>query len=396
MIIGLLGPVQEDIDIIQEMLTSDKTIQVVDAIEVLRSCDRLTMNSLMVNDYHKKFFLKKMETEFETVIITGNLLLSQEICSWILQSGGIVVVVARSKIDSYDTSVIETTEKYWGEKSTQQYELEQRFQDIYKSLSKFNQGVDNLFMVDLSDDDCEHLDTLAESNLDWMDSSCMLNSVTAVVDLVTVKGDKNMKMEDVIKKAMLDLGMDTEHPQVQDIEEPVKPKKKQPVKPKNDAIKKEEPTPAPKLKSEVENTEQSDSLFAKISGGTMALLIPSDLVMDTQIIGGEEFMVATVELPDLNNPKLQALYIKKPVVTEDSKLKSAPKTPTKSVSNPKKVVKATEKVEVSGDLIKLQTEKQRLDVEIKKYRELGDVETVNNLRKQRRAIRNKINSFKKA
>ena len=59
----------------------------------------------------------------------------------------------------------------------------------------------------------------------------------------------------------------------------------------------------------------------------------------------------------------------------------------------KEPTKPTKTVVVSGEISDLVAEKARLDAEIKKYRQLGDADTVNELRKQRRAVRNKINKL---
>ena len=95
MIIGLIGPVPQDIAVVSEMLTSDKEVQVVDAISVLRMADRKTINSLTVQTYHKQFFLKKLEAELGTIIVTGNMILSEDIVPWVLDNGGVVVVVSK-------------------------------------------------------------------------------------------------------------------------------------------------------------------------------------------------------------------------------------------------------------------------------------------------------------
>ena len=100
MIIGLIGPVSQDTLAMSEMLTLDKKIQFVDAISVLRMADRKTINSLTVKHCHKQYFLKKLETELGTVMVSGNLVLSEDILPWVLDNGGVIVVVSRNKLEN--------------------------------------------------------------------------------------------------------------------------------------------------------------------------------------------------------------------------------------------------------------------------------------------------------
>ena len=405
MIIGLIGPVSQDTESVVEMLTIDKEIQVVDSIELLRLADRKTMSSLTTQDYHKKFFLKKLEDEFGTVIITGNIILSEEILPWLIQEGGIIVVVSRAKMSNYDKEILESTQKYWDEKATQKYNLEVRFKRTYERLSKDNEGTENLYLIDISDNNSDSLNSLIGSSEDWSESVKNVCGSEELLKIVTVSKEDNMStLEESIKKAMRDLGMEVDE-EVEETEEteekptpapkPKKEPKPSPTKPKKQP--KEDfinpPEPEEETEKIEENSEDIDSIFVKITGNTMALLLPVGLKLEKQTIGDMEFNVATVSVPNVKNDKLQELDIKvgtqqkskpapirKPITTEKSE-KSLPKQPIKTVV-------------VSGNLKDLQEEKSRLDGEIKKYRQAGDMDTVNSLRKQRRAVRNKINSLK--
>lgn len=399
MIIGMIGPVGQDTELATQLLTEDKEIQVIDSIQLLRLAGRKLIGSLTTQNYHKKYVLKKFEDTFGTVIITGNLILSDDICEWLLQEGGIIVVVSRDKLESYDKEVIETTEKYWDEKTTQKYNLEVRFKKVYERLQKNNTGTDNLYLVDLGSEDTSVLESLIESSQDWMESEIVENSYEELLNLIEVrKDDENMTMEESIKKAMRDLGMDvddtaeeTPHPEKpskkQDTKQP-KQKKKPQTKPKEDFMNAPEET----AENEDDSAEEVASVFVKLTDTTMALLIPAGLKLEKQVIGDMEFNVATVDLPDLSNKKLQELSIKK----QEEPTKPAPteKKPKKVEKSKKPSEKPTKVVVVSDDLKELQEEKARLDAEIKKYRADGDIDMVNALRKQRRAVRNKINKLK--
>lgn len=404
MIIGLIGPVPQDIAVVSEMLTSDKEVQVVDAISVLRMADRKTINSLTVQTYHKQFFLKKLEAELGTIIVTGNMILSEDIVPWVLDNGGVVVVVSRDKFESYPKEILETTEKYWDDKLIQKYNLEVRFKKFHERLQTKNEGVGNLFLVDVSDENSEQLNELLEVSQEWSESVKSNLKNEEILEMTKVRKDDNMAvtMEESIKNAMRELGMDVDGDEPTKEEQP-KPKK-QPKQPK--VTKKAEEKPAedfinppeeatktdePEQQEDTESDEEVDAIFVKISGGHMAVLLPVGLQMEHQSIGGMEFNVATVGLPDLKSTKLQELTIFPQKTEQPVKRTPIISTPEKpKIEQPKQPIKT---VVVSGEISDLVAEKARLDAEIKKYRQLGDVDTVNELRKQRRAVRNKINKL---
>lgn len=398
MIIGLVGPVVEDIIEVKDLLLSDKSIQYVDSVDVIRNMDRKSVNSLTTKAYHKQYFLRKLEDVCGTIVVTGNLLLTEDVCNWILSNGGLIVVVSREFLEDYEQSILNSTELYWGEPVTQKYNLETRFKELYNQLKKSNSGVDNLFLVDVSKESCDDLYELTESCEDWPSSEKILTE-QKIVSTVTLKEDEHMKLEDSIKKAMKELGMETEDLNGLSCEDTVE-----------DTVSDkdlEDTTQAEETQSSTENKNVAESIFVKISEGTMALLLPEDLVLEKQTIGDMVFNVATVEIPDVSNHKLQELEVKLLSNPDSKKVEKKQekdtKTPVKNnkskkveTEKPKSVEQSMKVVVVSGDLSDLNNEKSRLDAEIKKFRDVGDVETVNALRKQRRAVRNKINNLKKS
>lgn len=408
MIVGLIGPVPQDITTISEMLLSDKEIQVVDAISVLRMADRKTINSLTVQTYHKQFFLKKLEADLGTVIVTGNMILSEDIVSWVLDNGGVIVVVSRDKFESYPKDILETTEKYWNDKLIQKYNLEVRFKKFHERLQTKNEGVGNLFLVDVSDENSEQLNELLEVSQEWFESMKSGLKTEEILEMTKVRKDDtmaNVTMEESIKNAMRELGMEVDGDEPAKEEQPTKQPepKKQPKQPKVTKKVEENFINPPKEAAETdeagqqgnnESDEEADAIFVKISGEHMAVLLPVGLQMEKQTIGGMEFNVATVELPDLKSTKLQELII---ITQKEQPIKQVKRTPI--IITPEKPAKAVQSqkpiktVIVSGEKSDLVAEKSRLDAEIKKYRQIGDIDTVNELRKQRRAVRNKINKL---
>lgn len=410
MIVGLVGGVASDVADVAMVLAEDSAIQIVDAIEVLRLADRYTINSLTIQSYHKQYFLKVLENTFGTVIVTGNIILSDDIIDWILENDGLIGIVSRKDMKSYDKDTLDMLKRYWDEPSTQKYHIEVRWKKLYERLKAKGK---NVYYVDVSESD--GFEELCEVSQEWEASLKIGVSSQEILEITSIrKDDESMAetLEESIKRCMKELGMEvTEDTPNQ--EQPAKPAKKTE---KKEEVKKETKKTAKKAeipetfmnppedeppKQQPEQYEQEDdeieSIFVKISDGTMALLLPAGLQMEKQVIAGMEFNVATVELPDLTSSKLQELAIK---IGTQSKSQPAPKKPQEQ---PKTAIKRqpiiAEKppiktVVVSGDLKDLQEEKARLDAEIKKYRSLGNEEQVNALRKQRRAVRNKINALK--
>lgn len=397
MIIGLIGPVSQDTLVMSEMLTLDKKIQFVDAISVLRMADRKTINSLTVKHCHKQYFLKKLETELGTVMVSGNLILSEDILPWVLDNGGVIVVVSRNKLENYDKDTLETTEKYWDDKLIQKYNLEVRFKKLHERLQGKNDGVGNLFLVDVSDENSEQLSELLEVSQEWSESTRDDLKNEEILQITSIrKDDTDMTMEESIKNAMRELGMEVDDDGAE--EQPVKkPEPKNPVKqvkvekePEKKIAEDFINPPEEAAETDVsgqEEGEEADAIYVKISDDRMAVLLPVGLQMERQTIGGMEFNVATVGLPDLKSTKLQELAI---VTQKPEPKKPVKRTPIVTEKEPTKPIKT---VVVSGEISDLVAEKARLDAEIKKYRQLGDVDTVNELRKQRRAVRNKINKL---
>lgn len=391
MIIAVIGSTSQDIELVASKL-SNSQIQIIDTLELLRHLDRKTMGSLTTKDYHQKYLLKKLESEFGTVIVTGNIVLNEEICKWILKSDdGIVVIASRDSLENYDESTLKYTEKYWEDKASQRYNLEVRFKKTYERLSKVSDD-EHLYLVDVSEKEC--MDSF-ESMTKWDFSSKFLD-IENIIKLVNPrKDDDTMTMEESIKKAMRELGMEVDDSDTTSEKVEKKPSisKKKPEKIEKKFM--NPPVTESKDKNdstEEEESEQGDSIFVKVTDDTMALLIPEGIHLESQEISGMKFNVATVSLPDLSNRKLQELSViigethsesvkRTPIISSKSKDKDEKKQPTKVVV-------------VSGNLAELQEEKARLDAEIKKARSEGDTDTVNALRKQRRAVRNKINGLK--
>lgn len=151
-----------------------------------------------------------------------------------------------------------------------------------------------------------------------------------------------------------------------------------------------------------ENVEESDesettpAVYVKIKDSVVALIFSSDIEFQHKELGGHPMNVLSFKMPDVTSEKLQELE----VISESEEQKQTEKEvkkpePVKKVVKRTPIVNKEDSVEDSDDdmLTELKNQKQAIDLQIKEARADGDTELVNSLRKQRRALRNKINSM---
>jgi len=210
-------------------------------------------------------------------------------------------------------------------------------------------------------------------------------------------------MEEKIRKAMAELGLDPDGGDTNDKPTKVTVKTKQLESPKKESVSKPTQAVAPNKKVDVSEkpkrtavvteTEkkvetQSDvqvtqSIFMKISGNHMVLLIPEGLELDKQVIGGNTYNTVAVQVPDFGG-KLYEM----PLINA-----AHPVPKSNTVVRVPIIMSKTEPSQSSNDeyLENLLKEKSRLDAEIKAARASHDDNLVNDLRKQRRSIRARIN-----
>ena len=393
MIIGLIGPCDQDTQSIVDVLTDENSIQYVDGNTLVRSLDRRHMYSVVNSTTERKNILLKLKSHVDTMIVSGNLLLTEDICEWILNEGGVVCVISRGSLDSYNFTTINLTGTYWGDPGIQQYEMVTRYKEQYLALSKSYS--DNLYLVDLSDEDSEDLVSLVEESKNWKDSRVIVEQ-EELVKIVQEGVGGNVTMEDSIRKAMVELGVPLDdEPKSIDTPKKMEPISKKNVTKKNVDSKKK--VTKKKVKHEIatpevepqqltifdivesqepeDNTEDESSVYVKVSENSMAIIFPKDMVLENRTIGEVDFNVVTVELPDINNHNLQELKVR--------------------FGSSKPMVKPTFKRIDTSDLEAMKAEKSSLDAQIRKARSEGDTDLVNTLRKQRRALRAKINKLNK-
>jgi hypothetical protein len=210
-------------------------------------------------------------------------------------------------------------------------------------------------------------------------------------------------MEEKIRKAMAELGLDPDGGDSNDKPTKVTVKTKQPESTKKESTSKPaqkvvpnknvDASEKPKMAAVVSEKKvetQTDvqvpqSIFMKISGNHMVLLIPEGLELDKQVIGGNTYNTVAVQVPDFGGKLYEMPLIN--TVSTAHKSNTIVRVP---IITPKTEVSQSSDDEYMENLLK---EKSRLDAEIKAARASHDDNLVNALRKQRRSIRARINQI---
>ena len=422
MVVAIAGPVQEDniqiAESFQSILDGTKVVDLVQSMRNLNEeCEpalaRKLTAKLSTIDNFKKLYIKMLENEYETVVLYGNILFNTEVLKYVAEEGGYVVVAQRGDIDDYPEETTDKLKRYFADESAYIFEMTERFSNVYDELVDSGVDENSITLVDLSQDITENdvLMTMLESMEYCEASGSNKEPVQILVEFGNECQEGNMRIEDTIRKAMADLGMNVDD--VTDEELP-KPPKKQQVKETKKPDKKVEKKPEPVKKApepimnepEPEEADDGVSVFCKlnISEGTMAVLVPEGVKFTKQTIGGVSFDTFVVPIPDITSSKLQELPVASEEKEEPAKEHSAPKKVpvVKSSSNlnkaksapPTAAKRSVNKSAPVGNLDDLQAEKKRLDEEIKQARADGDQEAVLELRKQRRAVRAQINKMR--
>lgn len=170
---------------------------------------------------------------------------------------------------------------------------------------------------------------------------------------------------------------------------PSTPRKQSPAPPQEKTQQKETPPPTAAETA-------PEYIYTKIKDGHLALIFPQGLQLKQEIIAGTKVDVVTVAMPDWTNDKLQSLAIiapqeapqpvkRVPITTPPEQAAPAP-TPKPKAPKPT--------MEIGETMDELLVQKQDLTSQIAAARAAGDEQLVNELRKQRRVVRGKINQLK--
>ena len=400
MIVAIVGASSRDTKAVAKSIAGD-TLKVIDIVEALKEelnnnegLSEVIIDKFISDDNLKKICLKGLEEEYKTIVVVGNLGLNENVLKW-LQSleSSLTVVVNREGLNHFSSEELKLLRENFFSDSELVYEVENRFYDLYNHLDN------NEKSVLLNPDNDESLDNFANilEKVELLDSNFSGRELQGI--LMDLLGGRNMNnIEESIRKAMIDLGIKpddatdvakdlTKHPK-SDLKEHKKSIEDKP----EDEVKKSKPK---EDKEDKEDTEPN-SLFCKISDGRMALLIPEGIHLDSMEISGVKFKVVTTKIPDISNNNLQELE----EVVEDKK----PQTKSKTFTHKKVLQKSSDLTTETKSIVKsepfsenlddLKDEKSRLDDAIKQARAAGNQELVESLRKERRAVRKKINAAK--
>lgn len=215
--------------------------------------------------------------------------------------------------------------------------------------------------------------------MDFDDTVQYQNQLGAILEMVANANDKRsdttMSMEEVIKRAMEDLG----------IEPAIKVDSNNTTKVASSPSKlvAEQPaevvvTPSPVTISSKEAPSKDtiiSEVYLKLKDGTMALFIPSNIQLPAQVIDGREYHTLVFVAPNLGDTGLQSLKIQNDVTTASQS--TSPVAPPVYATNLQQLVE----------------QKVQLDHDIKSARAANDEARVAELRKQRRIVRRQINTI---
>lgn len=198
--------------------------------------------------------------------------------------------------------------------------------------------------------------------------------------LQEVEVEEDFHDTDTIKQAMANIGMPVEGYKKDD-SNPTEDFMNQPVDSEECLEDKDESS----KESENEENEELDEICVKISGNNMILFIPTGTKMDSVTVGGVDFNTISTIIPDLSNSGMQVLQV---ISNRAEDVKAIPKP-----AIVKRVPIISNRESCGDSLDSLKKQKSELDAKIKEARDNGDSELVNELRKQRRKLRAKINEL---
>lgn len=371
MVIGVVSSTQSHVQLIKDAIATrydfthvtERDIVSTIGIGKLVNCDKAPL-------------LDSLQDTYGNVLISGDALWSEALCQYLLTNlrGSLLIDITLPKPGELPHG------QYWGYEGIMAWVIQSQFK-------RAPQHDGSVIYLDV-------------------DNSQFQFNMTALLETIQQHDDRrdvvNVSMEDVIKRAMKDLGI--ELPPAQVVTEETAPKEESEVEKTVEMIKEtvevaaqhptalsiEQPptivsTPkvAPEKKQDLNtNSTNSDSqVFLKMKDGTMALFIPVNIQLPAQVIGGVGYHTLVFTAPDLGNTGLQPLKVQNAVIPATSSVvhRHPIMTPQVTVDSP--------------DLQQLVAQKVQLDQSIRDARAAKDEATVAELRKQRRLIRRQINAI---
>lgn len=351
MILGIVSPFSSQIQSILSKLPEEYNFVHVSELDVLKA---IGLGQLINAD--KSDILDHLQDAYGNIVVSGSALWDKNLRGRFTELGGLWVCSGQLPVDSEVPQ-----ERYW---STH------RGTDLYKPEGNTVESLMSVIQLQASKDK---------------------------------KGVVDVSMEDVIKRAMKDLGIVQPNPPIQVDPNPPSPVVKEisesfvedtPKLAEEQPVELELPISPAILPAPEEVPEKSQNMsispntpnlavYLKMKDGTMALFIPSELQLPAQVIDGVEYQTLVFTAPDLGNLGLQELKIQNKVLSAVQR---------KSIPSPL-VISNSPSTGNEGDLQQLVSQKVHLDQSIKEARAAGDEELVSELRKQRRSVRRQINAI---
>lgn len=201
------------------------------------------------------------------------------------------------------------------------------------------------------------------------------------------------KSDGELTRAMRDMGLDLETGETF-MNPPQQPKEDTKSTPKKENKKvqknKQKPQTSTSKDTTNESSEDENDICYKVSDGKFVVLIPEDTPIEVVELNGIKFKRILTNLPDLNTDELQ---VKRVLNTQENKQSQIARVPIFLKKSEPTTNSSSEDFGEHPELEELRAKKQELDSEIARARKDGDIALVNELRKQRRKVRNTINKL---
>lgn len=369
-LVGVISGVQKHIQRVKDEILSQFDFVCVDEKDVVSV---VGIGRLVNGD--KRPLLDSLQCTYGNVIISGDALWSETLCQYLLGNlgGSLLIDITLPKSDELPQG------QYWRYEGIMDWVVQVQSKRV--PLHQFKRVTPN-------DGAIVYLDT---------DNSQFQSNMVALMEVIQNHYEKrdvlDVSMEDVIKRAMADLGI--EPPPAQEVSKDVPEKvipepviketpelvEEHPVETVSESIPTigsiNEKSPEENQIPDTSSTINNSTVYLKMREGTMVLFIPAGTQLPTQIIDGGEYQTMVFTAPDLGNTGLQPLKIQNAV---GHLVKRQPiSTHTSSVD--------------TSELQQLLTQKTHLDQSIKEARAANDEARVIELRRQRRLIRRQINKW---
>ena len=337
--------------------------------------------------FHKKFpHIATVDVPLKDKTISQEFLLNpklhESVCDYLIEKYGIFACCNRwlltdEILSSYSSFVICIS------KAESKYQIsngKQYFDKLFKSHNRVFDSLDS-FDSHISENSIGTTISKEFTPVTYSELLCVLKKQGGYI---------MPNIEDSIMKAMQELGIDLD-------DQPATQKKSTKDAEVEDSVNSTEDFVEEEQQPE-EDTQQPEPnqpVYAKIKDGVMVLIFGADTVFQEKNLSGMPMKVLSFELPDLSVESLQELKLIEEEQQPEKKVEKKPEKKSKANRTP--VVTDMDERDVpdsdSSEIEELRKRKATLDAEIKDARADGNIDLVNLLRKQRRAVRNRINSL---